>query len=164
MALVAILFCSTIVLVTTQTPSFTRKLLMAALNPAALFWLGYVRSRTAGAIPFSPGSLALVLAGLCLGIGSNGLVGRWAIHWLSATIRVRSVKSEPLDTLIVVGGGLGARTDRTPRLSGSGDRVMLAARLYHLGKASLLITGGDAIPRFGLPALAGSTFFLLNLR
>ena len=153
-ALLAILFCSTIVLVTTQTPTFTRKLLMAALNPAALFWLGMLAGGLLALFRFRRGSLAFLLAGtLCFGIGSNGLVGRWAIRSLERDYYAFDpYKLEPLDALIVLGGGLGARTNGTPQLSGSGDRVMLAARLYHLGKARLLITGGDAIPEIGLPA------------
>ena len=153
-ALLAILFCSTMVLVTTQTPTFTRKLIMAALNPAAVFWLGVLSSGLLVLLRFRRVALCILLASsLCLGIGSNGLVGRWAISSLEREYyEFDPHKLEPLDALIVLGGGLGSRRNGMPQLTGSGDRVMLAARLYHLGKARLLITGGDAIPEIGLPA------------
>ena len=106
------------VLVTTQTPTFTRKLLMAALNPAALFWLGMLAGGLLALVRFRRSSLALLLAGtLCFGIGSNGLVGRWAIRSLERDLlRVRSAQV-----------GTARRADCPGRRSGGSNQWYAAA-------------------------------------
>ena len=50
---------------------------------------------------------------------------------------------EPLDSLIVLGGGTRANNDGDVWLSYSGDRVMLAARLYQNGKVKQLVATGS---------------------
>lgn len=72
-------------------------------------------------------------------------------HWLLTYLESRHGPPEiegtpPLDTLIVLGGGV--TTDRFGRsqLSSAGDRAMWAARLYKTGHARLLVTTGDSMP------------------
>jgi uncharacterized SAM-binding protein YcdF (DUF218 family) len=51
---------------------------------------------------------------------------------------------EPLQAVFVLGGGT-SLTANGPSLGESGDRVMLAAQIFHAGKTPLLITSGSAI-------------------
>lgn len=49
------------------------------------------------------------------------------------------------DAIIVLGGGTDARPGGGVQLGTSGDRVILAARLYHAGATPLLVTSGSPI-------------------
>ncbi len=49
---------------------------------------------------------------------------------------------EPFDAVWVLGGGSSQNPLGAPELSDSGDRIFLAARLWHAGKARLLVASG----------------------
>ncbi|MFK7986664.1 MAG: YdcF family protein [Sandaracinaceae bacterium] len=55
----------------------------------------------------------------------------------------------PFDAVIVLGGGTADTQRGEPQLGGSGDRVMLGARLYHAGRTARLLTSGDPIAGLG---------------
>ena len=55
---------------------------------------------------------------------------------------VRVEAMEPFDAVCVLGGGSEQDPAGAPELSSAGDRVFLAARLWHAGKARLLVTSG----------------------
>jgi uncharacterized SAM-binding protein YcdF (DUF218 family) len=50
--------------------------------------------------------------------------------------------SEPFDAVFVLGGGSGEDPLGRPQLNFSGDRLCLAARLWHSGKARVLVASG----------------------
>ncbi len=50
---------------------------------------------------------------------------------------------EPFDTVIVLGGATMSDPDQNVWLGAAGDRVMLAARLFHAGRVGQLVTTGD---------------------
>lgn len=54
--------------------------------------------------------------------------------------------ARPWQALIVLGGGTGSTHDGRAQLSRSGDRVMLAARLYHRGLTPRLVLSGSPMP------------------
>ena len=127
---------------------------MAAIAPTAAFWLGLgccavlsvARLRKPAACLFG----AVVLA---FAVCSNGIFADWLLATLERDYyRFDPLTMEPVDALIVLGGGLGVRPNGNPQLTRRGDRVMLAARLYHLGKAKRLLTSGDPIPELGMDA------------
>jgi uncharacterized SAM-binding protein YcdF (DUF218 family) len=64
---------------------------------------------------------------------------------------LRPLDEPPLEAVFVLGGG----TERTPggaaQLASAGDRVMLAARLYHRGVAESLVVSGSTIPGAAMP-------------
>lgn len=66
---------------------------------------------------------------------------------------------EAFDYLIVLGGGAVQLSDGSVQLGPSGDRVMLAARLWHAGKVSTLVTSGSSLLSgpADAPLLAGVT-------
>lgn len=57
-------------------------------------------------------------------------------------------KDEPLDYVVVLGGGTGLAPGRA-QLTSSGDRVLLGAELYFQGYTKNLITTGEAIDSIG---------------
>lgn len=61
--------------------------------------------------------------------------------------------AEPFDYVVVLGGGTRYAPNGTSQLASSGDRVMLAARLYWSGKAKRLICSGQAIKGLSDPTM-----------
>ncbi len=57
------------------------------------------------------------------------------------------------DTVIVLGGGVGPTPTGQSQLEHSGDRVMMAARLYLQGKTKRLVTTGQNIPELSIDSV-----------
>ncbi|RME59679.1 hypothetical protein D6779_03725 [Candidatus Parcubacteria bacterium] len=89
-----------------------------------------------------------------------------AILWLSsmpvtATSLMTALESQftpvpmgripKVDAIVVLGGGVGAAVPPRlePDLAGAADRVWYAARLYHAGKAPIILAVGGGIPWLG---------------
>ena len=53
--------------------------------------------------------------------------------------------SEPLDNLVVLGGGTSEAPDGRPQLGNGGDRVGMAAQLYHQGLVKRIVVTGDGL-------------------
>ena len=97
------------------------------------------------------------MAGLLLGIAllyacaGNEYIGAALRDGLERAVPpVDPERLEPFDAVCVLGGGSDTDTSGNPKLGSAGDRVFLAARLWHAGKARLLVTGG-----MSLDAVAG---------
>lgn len=112
----------------------------------------------------------LWLALLALGILSWRAMGRagrtlWAVAWLSLTVlghpwtgmallawlerdyrSVDPLATQPLDAVLVLGGGTVTAPNGQSELLNAADRVALGARLYHTGRTPWLITSGSANP------------------
>jgi uncharacterized SAM-binding protein YcdF (DUF218 family) len=56
---------------------------------------------------------------------------------------------KPYEYVVVLGGGTGIRPDGFPQFNEPGDRVALAARLYHRGLAKHLVTTGVTMQMTG---------------
>lgn len=92
------------------------------------------------------GSAALWLAsaGLYAAAGSIYVSGA-LIASLERTSRPVQVEAlQPFDAVFVLGGGGDQDEDGHPQLSMAGDRIFLAARLWHAGKARMLVASGMA--------------------
>lgn len=114
--------------------------------PIGLLWLvGWValpvvaaRNRRAGACV----GCALVAFTLA---GSEPL-GEWLLRELEGPMWDREPFDEaPFDAVFVMGGGV-HDGPTGPSLGSSGDRAVLAARLYHLGRARTLVASGSHVP------------------
>jgi uncharacterized SAM-binding protein YcdF (DUF218 family) len=80
-----------------------------------------------------------------MGLTTNPL-SHWCMKRLESGVEsYRPESGEPLDVVVVLGGGTHQGPWRA-ELSGAGDRVMYAAQLYLQGHARLLITTGDVSP------------------
>lgn len=83
-------------------------------------------------------------AGLWI-ISTDALGGLVVQSWERQVRAIAWDDLEPMDYVVVLGGGTGKRPDNAPQLMPSGDRVATAARLYHRGLAKSLITTGDVL-------------------
>jgi uncharacterized SAM-binding protein YcdF (DUF218 family) len=82
----------------------------------------------------------------------NVWVGSWLIQALERQVdAVHPEDVPPLDALFVLGGGVKVGPRDWPEASGSGDRAILAVRLYHLGHTPVLVTSGRAVPGIMAP-------------
>lgn len=137
-------------------------------QPDAAFWC------------FLTGLVALTLR------QGSGRFGRWAlVTWLVYTIpgsplvvglvnqwleapfqQIRPLeRSQPLRYTVVLGGGTSIGGNLEPQLGGSGDRVMVAARLLLSGKTEKLICTGAPIAglsRPGEPTASEQTVRMLH--
>lgn len=86
--------------------------------------------------------VALLLVSLC----GNEFIANRMVGTLEADfIDDRPLEGEPFDTLIVLGGGTKYPANGTEQLGASGDRIALAAQMYHAGKAKRLVCTGSGI-------------------
>lgn len=72
------------------------------------------------------------------------------VDWMTWYLETRTVAFDaktdpPLDVVVVLGGGTSEGPNRA-QAAGAGDRVVLAAQLYHQGHTARLITTGNASP------------------
>jgi uncharacterized SAM-binding protein YcdF (DUF218 family) len=133
--------------------------MMASLDPGAVVWFGLCLALILAATRFRKLTIwTLLSVAVLYGVCGNGWFAYWMMNRLERDFReFDPLELEPLDALVVLGGGTTIRSNGTIQLTGSGDRVMLAARLYHLGKAKKLIATGGANPDIGQFANAADT-------
>jgi uncharacterized SAM-binding protein YcdF (DUF218 family) len=83
---------------------------------------------------------------LVLTLAGNFYVSNWLISKLEMPFLDMNVwEMEPLDTMVVLGGGTNTRMGGGSQLGRSGDRVGTAARMFHAGQAKrVLCTGTDS--------------------
>jgi uncharacterized SAM-binding protein YcdF (DUF218 family) len=125
-----------------------RKLAAALVMPAGLIWslLGALAWRLSG-LRLRPMAVAAWVLWLGFGLAGNGWVSRLLNGWLeSAYERVDPLTLAPFDAVLVLGGGVGQHPNGQVTLGDSGDRLALAARLYHTGRTPLLVTTGPLFP------------------
>ncbi len=81
-------------------------------------------------------------------MAGNQLFSRWLVATLEQPfLTSRLAKQEPLDTVLVLGGGTSMTPAGDPQLDWAGDRLMLAARLYHAGKVERILVSGSQFAR-----------------
>ena len=123
-----------------------QKTLANLVMPVGLIWLLILaaallcwRRRQRGAAAFILG-IAILYS-----VAGTPYVGNALMASLERTTRPVQVESlQPFDAVFVLGGGGAQDEDGKPELGGAGDRIFLAARLWHAGKARLLVASGMA--------------------
>ncbi len=97
----------------------------ALIRHSALFLLGMV--------PF-----------LLLTTGGNYFVQRALVTSLEAEYQsLNSLEGQPFDVLIVLGGGSDNKPNGHPQLMRGGERVAVAAEMYHAGKVGKIVATGQ---------------------
>ena len=82
-------------------------------------------------------------------LGSHVFVSKLIMKWESSTQTIVPTIAEPIEYVIVLGGGTGLTPDGRAQFGQSGDRVGYAARLYLTGIAKNLVTTGDTLQLTG---------------
>ena len=89
---------------------------------------------------------------------SNSLTADLIAHPLEYQFaRVTPDSAPPFAAIVVLGGGVSVDESGYAWLAGSGDRLALAARMYHCGKASHLIATGSTYEWSGSMSYADAT-------
>jgi uncharacterized SAM-binding protein YcdF (DUF218 family) len=156
----AVLIVSIFVLIATGcTYVFYGKLMAEKLAtqfvmPIGLVWLILLYGTFAGF--FMKSKLLMfncAIATILVYLAANPALSELLLSSLEEQYPVWNAESEqPLETLIVLGGGVDQNKFGAVQFNSAGDRVGLAARLYLMGHAKFLVTTGDAIRTHGDPS------------
>ena len=119
--------------------------------PAGLLWTGLLvaalvtlrtRHRTA--------AVCLAVAWLAVTAAGNEAFGATLLARLESPFVDRDPFEEaPFDAVFVMGGGVADDPRGRPQVGPSGDRAILAARLYRAGIARRLVASGTSVPGLG---------------
>lgn len=116
----------------------------ALIAPAGLTWL--VLSIALYWVLIWRIRMAIFLCGiawLILTVGGNSWVSNRLIGSLETPYsNVEPFQNDKLEVLIVLGGGTDTAPNGVAQLGPTGDRLILAARLYHAGKVKRIIVSG----------------------
>jgi uncharacterized SAM-binding protein YcdF (DUF218 family) len=125
-------------------PTMVEKLLSSLAMPVGIVWvllilLVYFCLLTRQAWP--------AIAGFCcwlvLTVAGNQFVSRALLETLEAPYQdINIFELEPFETVVVLGGGTDSTRSGHSQLSSSGDRIAVAAQLYHAGLVRQLICSG----------------------
>lgn len=120
------------------------KTLTTLVMPVGLFWV-LLTSRLLQLLIRGPrtGTVALALTWLTLMTLATRPLPRLIIRSIEASVQTYNPETDgPLDLVVVLGGGTSQGHWR-PQASGAGDRIVMAAELYHQGYTKELITTGQ---------------------
>jgi uncharacterized SAM-binding protein YcdF (DUF218 family) len=174
LALAATLACLLVAIgYATYGKALAEKTLTALVMPLGIIWL-VTSGRIIQLLLRGPraGFLPLLVLWLTISLFGTRPLPRLLTRWLESSVATYNPKHDgPLDVVVVLGGGTSAGHWRA-QASGAGDRLVMAAELYHQGHTKKLITTGrvtagvsDAAPnpsdqtveiwtRLGIPAEA----------
>ncbi len=129
------------------TPLILKKVLALLLLPSGLVWLGLMVLAAAPGLRRGPRAVAMAI------LVAYTLCGNvWFGGWLLGTLErpyARAAAADRVDALCVLGGGTSARPDGSPQLGPSGDRVVVAARMFLTGKTGYLVASGLNVTDIG---------------
>lgn len=139
---IATVFCVVVGAVAGQT--MLEKLLTTLAMPLGVVWMAllvmvYFCLINRQAWPAIIGFLCWVFVSLA----GNSFVAQWSVGTLeSPFFEVDPMEIEPLDVVVVLGGGTSTTLSGRPQVSESGDRIVQAARLWHAGQTKQIICTG----------------------
>ncbi len=115
-------------------------------------WISYQRKLAA----------MLFVSWAMFSVAGNGLFVTWLVTTLEGPyVQIDPLQSEPYDVVVLLGGGASIAANDRPQGNASGDRLILAAQLYHQGLAKRLICTGrriEGMDSIGIdPAQASAT-------
>lgn len=126
-------------------PTMVEKMLTGLASPVGILWLGLIttvyfclllRQGWPAAIGF--------FCWVVLTLGGNAWVAGMLARSLEAPYQDISVlELEPMDVVVVLGGGTNTRLNGNPQAAASGDRITVAASLYHSGITNRLVCTGS---------------------
>ena len=128
------------------------KILARLVLPAGLAWLALSASAWMAVIRGQDRKAGLRLAAaLLVWLAGAPVVGDLLIDVIEAPFRdIEPLEGPRLDAVVVLGGGT-SNVEGRPRLDMAGDRVLLGAQLYRVGRARRLVTTGSSLPALGPP-------------
>lgn len=120
------------------------KTLITLATPVGIVWLGLMACFWI--LLKSHRRVTAMLVGMCwvlLTAGGNMFVSNWLVGQLEQPFRqIDAMEGQRYDIGVVLGGGTVTLSNGNVHLNASGDRVMMAARLYHAGKLKRIVCTG----------------------
>lgn len=125
-------------------PTMVEKLLTALATPVGLTWLGLITLIYFCVLNRQNWpAIAGFFCWLILTIGGNQIVSQGLANSLEAPFQdIEIFNVEPFDTVVVLGGGTNSLKNGRPQLGPGGDRIAVAAQLFHAGQIKRLICTG----------------------
>lgn len=125
-------------------PAMAEKLVTSLAMPLGVAWLALMVLVYFCLLSRQPWpAVAGFFCWTVLTIGGNQMVSNELARSLESPFLDVDVDAlGPLDTLVVLGGGTGTTTSGQPQLGFAGDRIAVAAKLYHSGNVKQLICTG----------------------
>lgn len=132
-------------------PAMAEKLLTALASFIGIAWIGLILLVYFSLISKQTWpAVAGFLCWLALTIGGNQFVSYWLASSLEAPYqKINVYELEPFDIIVVLGGGTSSTASGKSQLSSSGDRISVAARMYHGGQVKRLVCTGTQTLRAG---------------
>ena len=138
--------------------SYAERAATELILPVGALWLFFCMIATSSWVLGRRGlAIGFALVWLLHGLVFNArIAGTWlaALEYPSDADPVAQLDS-PLDAVVVLGGYAGVNQYGVPELSGDGQRLMLAAQLWHSGKARAVICTGESPLEHQAPRLIG---------
>jgi uncharacterized SAM-binding protein YcdF (DUF218 family) len=125
----------------------TEKILTQLVLPCGLIWLGLIAASIVAWRRKQKTLLACLLVLLAMHTAAGNVpLGAAMLAWLERDYaHVRTLERGPYDAVVVLGGGTNTGSNGQAELDQAGDRVALAAQLYHAGRVRLLVVTGERI-------------------
>lgn len=123
------------------------KVATALLLPAGFLWLMLLFSCAhAVAAKQRVAAVWLLICWMTYSAAASGFVSdRLATALEQPYLSINPLEEQPFEYVVVLGGGGGLGANQRLQGNGSGDRMIMAAQLYHLGIARKLICTGQRI-------------------
>lgn len=123
------------------------KLITRAIMPCGIVWFGLLAAMLFAWLKRERGTAVLlgVVIAIFTALGNDWLAHRLANGLENQVADINPLKAGHFDAVFVLGGSTGTTPANIAQLDTSGDRVMLAARMFHLGQIDFLITTGSRI-------------------
>lgn len=121
-----------------------KKVVALLLLPAGIVWLGLATLVTWPGLKRGSRVVSILLL-IAYTLAGNAWTGSWLLGTLEKPYIEVQTPDEPLDAVLVLGGGTSGRADGSAQLGPAGDRVMTAARWYHAGRTKFLIASGLSV-------------------
>lgn len=123
------------------------KLITALAMPTSIVWLlllvAVLAARRAGRRDLV---LAAAIPWTALTLLGNGMVAGTLAGTLEAPYRnINPLESEPFDSIVLLGGGTSVGGNDRIQANTAGDRVLLAAQMYHAGLTKTILCSGHRI-------------------
>ncbi|QEF97233.1 hypothetical protein Mal15_12710 [Stieleria maiorica] len=126
--------------------------------PVAMIWLSLLAAAIASGLrKCGPLTIILTVAWLTFGLAFNGRVAGRLLRSLEypAAADPASQLVQPLDAVVLLGGFAHDNRFDVPQLGHDGQRLLLAAQLWHAGKTKTLICTGTGTEDYRDPSRIG---------
>lgn len=129
-----------------------KKIVAFLILPCGLIWMGIL---AAALWPGVERRWRAMLLGIWIlyTVAGSPYVGVGLLRTLEKPLYEYEVLVEPLDAIVLLGGGTVQSPGGNPALGNHGDRILRPAMYYHQGKARVLITTGRSITEKGADRL-----------